>query len=81
MQILIPSLLPVISASAGLHIDYAAHFGGAVAGGLLAALLLRLWPRDAAMPRFGSVAAVVAALYALAAGLAIFPILDLHSGY
>lgn len=81
MQILIPSLLPVISASAGLHIDYAAHFGGAVAGGLLAALLLRLWPNEAAVPRFGSVAATLAALYALAAGLAIFPIIGLHNSY
>lgn len=61
-QILLPSLLPLLSVSHGAHIDYAAHFGGA-AGGLAAGLLLlRLWPIDRPKP------AAVKLPIALAAG-------------
>ncbi|HEY8063143.1 MAG TPA: rhomboid family intramembrane serine protease [Methylosinus sp.] len=70
-QILLPSLLPLVSISHGAHIDYAAHFGGA-AGGLLCGLaLLPLWPIDRPRPRFGKFpAALAAAFFVVAFGSA-----------
>ncbi len=44
-RILIPSLLPLATTTAGaMQIDYGAHFGGALAGAGLGLLLLRTWP-------------------------------------
>ncbi|PWB95115.1 rhomboid family intramembrane serine protease [Methylosinus sporium] len=70
-QILLPSLLPLVSISHGAHIDYAAHFGGA-AGGLLCGLaLLPLWPIDRPRPAFDKLpAALAAAFFAVALGAA-----------
>jgi membrane associated rhomboid family serine protease len=39
-RVLVPSLLPVFSTSS-VHIDYGAHFGGALSGALVAAFLLK----------------------------------------
>jgi rhomboid protease GluP len=60
LRILIPSLLPFVSASAGTHIDYGAHFGGALAGAALAFALFRAWPETAPIPQQRKIAAVVA---------------------
>lgn len=62
LRILIPSLLPSFSGSAGVHIDYGAHFGGALAGIALALALLRCWPENAFVPRWRRGAAVIAAI-------------------
>ena len=52
VYILIPALLPIFSAG-GMTIDYAAHFGGAIGGGLVGFLLInKFWPRDEIRPRF-----------------------------
>jgi hypothetical protein len=60
MRILIPSLLPIFSSSSVGHIDYGAHFGGAIAGAAAAALLLKFWPKTARIPQARTVAAGIA---------------------
>lgn len=60
IYVLIPSLLPLMPALQGQKVDYAAHFGGALGGLAVGALILALWPRDAARPRLQPLAAAVA---------------------
>ncbi len=55
-RLLVPALLP-LAASGGTHVDYGAHFGGMLSGGLVALLLLRSWPETARLPGFRDVAA------------------------
>ena len=75
MRVLIPSLLPFFSRSTGIHVDYAAHFGGALVGAALALVLLRLWPETAAIPQARRAAATIAsvglALFVASAGIVI----------
>src|SRR6185369_6802527 len=52
LQFLIPSLIPLATHREGGHIDFAAHFGGAIAGGLAGWVLLKVWPREETRPRF-----------------------------
>jgi membrane associated rhomboid family serine protease/TPR repeat protein len=58
-RFLVPSLLPMATSRAGEHVDFAAHFGGALGGALVAFVLLwelkRRAPEAQAMP--GPVAA------------------------
>lgn len=49
-RVLIPSLLPLASA-AGARIDYAAHFGGAIAGALAGLALWKTWDVGSPTPR------------------------------
>lgn len=69
MQVLIPSMLPLAIRGGG--IDYAAHLGGALTGGLVGLLLLRTWPVTEPLPRFRGAARVLglAGLLALAFGV------------
>jgi rhomboid protease GluP len=67
VYVLLPSLLPFASAGKGMQIDYAGHFGGALAGLAMGLVLLAVWPRDKVRPDFGKAAAVVAVI-----GLAAF---------
>jgi len=57
------------------HIDYGAHFGGALSGAAMAALLLKHWPQTARLPQLRPVAIGIAAsggiLFAASAGIAI----------
>ncbi len=75
LRILVPSLLPSFSASTGAHIDYAAHFGGALAGVALALALLASWPKTAFIPQGRRGAAIIAmvslVLFLASAGIAI----------
>ncbi|MFY2556256.1 rhomboid family intramembrane serine protease [Corallococcus terminator] len=50
MQLLVPSLLPIAVSRTGDQIDFAAHVGGAVAGGLVGLGLAKVWRREDAMP-------------------------------
>ena len=50
-QILVPSLLPMASATA-VKIDYGAHIGGALVGAMAAFVLCQPWERNDALPRF-----------------------------
>jgi rhomboid protease GluP len=52
MRILVPSLLPLAVHTGAGSIDYGAHLGGALVGGLAGVVLLKTWPLGAPHPRF-----------------------------
>ncbi|MBX5225659.1 rhomboid family intramembrane serine protease [Rhizobium sp. NLR9b] len=82
IQILVPSLLPFLSAAKeGQTIDYAGHFGGAVTGAALSLLLLTLWPRERSTPRFGAAAIAFSAAFVLIATGSLWPITDMRQFY
>jgi len=78
IYVLLPSLLPLASVFKGQRIDYAAHFGGAIAGAALGLVMLAIWRHDEPHPRWRGVAAVTAL-----AGLVAFayPVLPAVRGY
>ena len=55
-QFLLPSLLPLATHRQEGHVDFAAHFGGAIIGALFGFVLLKIWPREQERPRFPAVA-------------------------
>jgi hypothetical protein len=59
LRVLIPSLVPVLSTTSAIHIDYGAHFGGAISGALLAVVLLKTWPKTARIPQMRTVGTVI----------------------
>jgi rhomboid protease GluP len=65
-QSLIPSLIPLATHKLAGNVDYAAHAGGALAGALGGALLLRSWPRGQKLPG-SAIAAKTAGLLSVAA--------------
>ncbi|TDW16584.1 membrane associated rhomboid family serine protease [Rhizobium azibense] len=74
-QLLLSALLPFVSAAKdGENIDYAAHFGGAVAGGVLALVLFVSWPRERLTPRFGLPAATFSLVFMTIAVGSLWPI-------
>jgi rhomboid protease GluP len=60
-RVLIPSLLPLASMG-GAKIDYAAHFGGALAGALVGLALWKTWAPESPTPRGRNLARAVIAL-------------------
>jgi rhomboid protease GluP len=58
--VLIPSLLPLAGALKGHKVDYAAHFGGAIAGALTGFVMLAVWSQAEPWPRFRRAAAAIA---------------------
>ncbi len=58
-RVLIPSLLPLASAL-GARVDYAAHFGGALAGALAGLALWKTWDVGSPTPRGRNVAWAIA---------------------
>jgi len=73
MQVLVPSLLPLTGGLHGATVDYGAHFGGAIAGIIVAGLLLALWRRDQTWPPARRFAQVIVAVAAIAMGLSVVP--------
>ncbi len=63
-RVLVPSLLPLASAT-GAHVDYAAHFGGAVVGALAGLALWKTWDRTSPLPRGALLAKAVVVAGAL----------------
>lgn len=76
--ILIPSLLPLTGALKGHEVDYGAHFGGAIGGVLVGLVILVIWSRTEALPKFRKAAAAIAIAAALAL---IYPAMSLLQGY
>ncbi len=60
LRVLVPSLLPLFSTGSVLHIDYGAHFGGAIAGAAVALPLLKFWPEAVRIPQLRRLAATIA---------------------
>jgi membrane associated rhomboid family serine protease len=63
-RVLIPSLFPFLSTST-VHIDYGAHFGGALSSGVVAAVLLKFWPATERLPQLRKVAAATSIIGAM----------------
>jgi membrane associated rhomboid family serine protease len=77
-QTIIPAVLPFLSSGNGPRIDYAAHVGGVLTGGLLSLVILQLWRRERSEPRFGNAAVAFALLFVLIAAGSIIPIIHLR---
>jgi rhomboid protease GluP len=67
LRVFIPSMIP-LAVHSGPRIDFAAHLGGAVVGGLLGGLVLATWPRTAPRPRFAGAAVALALAGAVVLG-------------
>jgi membrane associated rhomboid family serine protease len=63
-RVLVPSLIPLFSTSS-VHIDYGAHFGGALSGAVVAAFLLKSWPETERIPQLRKVAAATSGVGAI----------------
>ena len=61
-QVLVPTLIPAAHAN-GMHIDVAAHCGGALGGLLAAFVILVLWDQRSVAPRGAKVATLASAAY------------------
>lgn len=59
LQILIPSLYPLLWGPNVGHVDYAAHFGGAVVGALIGLQLQTWWAQDRTQAPFQRLAATI----------------------
>jgi rhomboid protease GluP len=68
LQFLVPSLIPLVASSHGGRVDFAAHFGGAIAGALAGFVLLRIWPRTEPEPRHARLAVGLAVVAVLGLG-------------
>ena len=62
----IPALVPLGHGASGLHVDYGAHLGGAVIGGVLGLLLLLSWRDHLPLPGRRAAATGLAVLCAVA---------------
>ncbi|MEI9983355.1 MAG: rhomboid family intramembrane serine protease [Aliidongia sp.] len=71
VSVLVPSLLPLATLQTGVHIDYAAHLGGAVSGGIAGLAMFRIWPLDQPLPRFRHLAAGLAIIGVASSGLSV----------
>jgi rhomboid protease GluP len=74
IYVLVLSNVPLASALFGMQVDYAGHFGGAIAGLLIGLSLLRVWPRMEARPRLGRAAMALAVLGSIGFIYPAFPI-------
>jgi rhomboid protease GluP len=62
LRIGVPAILPVfITGASHGHVDYGAHIGGFLTGGLVWLFLGLIWPRAQPRPALGGVAALIAA--------------------
>jgi rhomboid protease GluP len=61
LRLLIPSMLPLFDGLFGQKVDYAAHLGGALGGGVLGLILIGLWAREAPLPPYRALGWTLAA--------------------
>ncbi|MBU8895744.1 rhomboid family intramembrane serine protease [Corallococcus sp. M34] len=50
LRFLVPSLIPLATTRTSDHVDFAAHLGGALVGGLVGFVLTRVWRKQDAVP-------------------------------
>jgi membrane associated rhomboid family serine protease len=81
LQILILSLIPMFPVHIGAHIDYAAHLGGALAGGLAGLILLLTWRKKEGKPGFERLALVLSFAGAACFAYAVIPITQHYKVY
>jgi len=53
-RVVIPAVIPIHQAAAAMHVDYGAHFGGALFGAAVGLVLLWIWHDDAGLPPRGA---------------------------
>jgi rhomboid protease GluP len=58
--VLLPSLLPIAASTTTVHVDYGAHFGGAITGVIVGFWLLKTWLDTARLPRLSARAGGIA---------------------
>ena len=73
LQVLIPSLIPIVVVRTGTHVDFAGHLGGALSGLALGLLLLKTWRADSPRPAFLPLAGVLSAASVVAFVLSAWP--------
>jgi rhomboid protease GluP len=78
IRLLVPSLIPIATAG-GPQVDYSAHLGGALAGGLAGFALQIFWPEESDRPSHASVAMGLAASGAVASLLSLFLVAQSYS--
>ncbi|WP_188079916.1 rhomboid family intramembrane serine protease [Neorhizobium sp. P12A] len=72
-----PSLLPFLDQHLPeFPVEYAGHYGGAVAGALLACLVLLIWPQDKPHPRYPAAAIALVGLYVAVCLYAVVPVAE-----
>jgi rhomboid protease GluP len=71
IRLLVPSLIPIATAG-GPQVDYSAHLGGAVAGGLAGLALQIFWPEESDRPAHASLALGLGASGIVASLLSLF---------
>jgi rhomboid protease GluP len=81
LQVLVPSLLPIVRTSSAGSIDYGAHLGGAIGGALVAFLMLKAWPKDARLPALREMASGVAGAGVICSALAMAAVAAHYPAY
>lgn len=81
LRAFVPSLLPIFAHSSNLPIDYANHECGAAAGAIVGFIILSVWPRERAEPKFALWASLLTAGYFLIAAASLYPIIKERNRY
>ena len=82
-RLMIPALLPLggDGANGGVHIDYSAHAGGALAGAVMGILMSAVWPEDSLLPQRRLTAEAAAVGGVVAAAIACVMVVLTYGGY
>lgn len=81
MQMLIPSLLPILFSGRTGEVDYAAHLGGACVGALFGWIVLKTWSDSEPLPRLRGLAKAVAVAGVAAFSLAAYPVTQEYASF
>ena len=72
LRVIVPALIPLATTRTGGHIDFGAHFGGAISGAVIGVILLKNWAPTSVTPHFRAAAATVVVAGCAAIGVAGF---------
>jgi rhomboid protease GluP len=81
VQMLVPALIPLATSRTGTQIDFGAHLGGAITGGLVGLAMLTSWRHDAERPAFPGGATGLSALGVLLFALSAVPVVRNYHSY